>query len=161
MAYQPLNTGNRAFDKQANHPVAGIVGAGNVSSGVQESQIVRARTETESNGQTYPEGVLRDSDLKRWREHLPAGVWRGIIEHTETSRATLYYWFHRSGQKIIRHGWAITDGNGGPTLAVFLAKPAVWSKVTVIETCLSKVREQEAHTAQVIAAKREEAAANV
>ena len=86
------------------------VGTGNVSSNVQMSTYVRARTNTECNGQAFAPGALRNADLKNFGKAtgLPDAVLQATTAATETNAAILYRFQHFKTKRMVIHGFVLT-----------------------------------------------------
>jgi hypothetical protein len=112
-----INSGFKAFDKQANGR-HGIIARGNVISNTQVSGYIRGRLNTENCGQSFPEGALRDFDIKSFGA-LPERVRRTIMDATEhTDRPVILYRIQHyrrrhgsSSQETYIHGFIVTRPN--------------------------------------------------
>lgn len=103
-------TPHQAFNREANHPMRGYIGTGNVISGVQRSTFVRAHSQTRCNGFDFQPGELRAADLKMFRKTMPANMLRRV-EELSADRDLIVYEFRSpmAGGKHNTHGWLITD----------------------------------------------------
>ena len=108
---QTVSTGHASFDRERKGQ---YVGTGNVVSDVQTSSFIRARTEVECNGFPFPEGELRQSDLRvfKYDHGLPLDIERAVLEATENEQAILYRFQHHAGGQRVVHGYVLTrDGS--------------------------------------------------
>lgn len=104
-----IETGHKAFDKFCN-----CLGTGNIYSDGQVGVCIRPKSETECNGRTFPEGALRDFDLKPFRSlGLPHNVALQVLAATETEPANLSALFHYKGDRITMHGYVLTKNTEG------------------------------------------------
>lgn len=100
-----IETGHKAFDKFCNY-----LGTGNVFSDGQTGACIRPKNETECNGHTFPEGALRDFDLRAFQNlQMPAWVKSQVLRDTETEPANLSAIFHCKGDKTVVHGYILTE----------------------------------------------------
>jgi hypothetical protein len=104
---KPLESGHKAFDRVANRD-GGDLYTGNASTGVQVSAYVRARTDTECNGFSRPEGELREWDLKNYFPRIPSGIRQRVLELTEKEPVILYWIFHFARGVLREHGYLAT-----------------------------------------------------
>lgn len=118
-AYEP--TGHKAFDEQRRRS-SGLT-TGNVSSNVQTSMYIRAKTDRDVNGRKFDKGELRAHDLKAldgWRQRGVPNldlVKRWINDASLDSVTTIVYLLHhykgtrdsRGYHELLFHGWVLTD----------------------------------------------------
>lgn len=109
-----VDTGHRAFDRQANRT---YVGVGNVASDVQFSSYVRSRDELECNGRVNAPGHLQDFDINHFRNSqppMPAHVERTARRAADAGGGSILYRFGywvqvRTNPRRIHLGWVVTD----------------------------------------------------
>lgn len=118
-AYAP--TGHKAFDEQRKRSSG--ISAGNVSSNVQTSMFVRARSNTSCNNLEFAAGELHGVDMGvvgQWKFDGVALAKRWLQEESLDNTDTIIYAFHHyrderdsSGARVpVVHGWALTDTAG-------------------------------------------------
>ena len=143
-----INSGNKAFDRQANSPTQ-YFGEGNVHSNTQYSMFIRGFLNTECNGRQVPPAQLRDFDLRPFRVSLqiPRCVENAVLEATTGEESVvLYVFFHLIGckftdaRKRIVHGWVLTKNitgwkKGGELLGYWVAGNSSQSR-SVIDAML-------------------------
>lgn len=133
-----LRTGHRSFDAKIDY-----VGTGNVISNVQHSAFIRAASNTWCNGFSWSPGVLRDADLKSFRQ-LPHHIRRRILEATQDEQAILYMFRHRQvdrqADREVVHGYVLTRDQEGQyeRLGHWVTGPTAKSH-DIIETMMQAV----------------------
>lgn len=99
-----IETGHKGFDKACK-----CLFTGNAYSDTQSSSFIRAKTNTECNERSFPEGELRNFDLECTNfDRIPCNFRDKILEATDTEPAILYKIFHyKDGHQSV-HGWILT-----------------------------------------------------
>jgi hypothetical protein len=133
------------FANAINDPQSGYIGTGNVVSNTQHSTFVRAFSETDSNGWSFPAGRLRDHDLSLFAGIIPHGVASRVKAITTCKSVILYRFRHHAGRRVTEHGWLITTTDHvelarfvtGPTWKSEDVMRAVAKALTVRDTSLA------------------------
>ncbi|RLE37801.1 hypothetical protein DRJ17_05770 [Candidatus Woesearchaeota archaeon] len=95
---------HKSFNKQTK-----CISVGNQIASTVVSSYIRPYSETECNGQKFPEGYLQECDLNWIVKDAPGYVKDYIRENGKNKTFILYLLFHWYKNKKIMHGAIITD----------------------------------------------------
>ena len=100
-----FESGHKTFNAKTN-----CISTGNVIANTQNSTFIRGYENTSCNGQSWERGHLQAHDLKPWSHLLPAYIRKQVIELASGTDSVILYMFkHRLRDRLVIHGFIITD----------------------------------------------------